>query len=104
MFSINGVDLNYIFSAQWDETNQTPKLSGNQLYNSYIQHTWGTNVMLMDEFNSLFTLQGTKVNIKTIDKANLFQFRNYLADFRAIDGTQAGINMVGVSLTFMVKV
>jgi len=103
-FEINSTPLTFIAAAQWNDLNLTSKVDGQVLINNYQRHTWGTNVMAMAEYDLLFALQGQKVSISTIDIDTRNTFRIYQAILQDVNGTQAGINMVGVSLRFLVIV
>ena len=103
MFTINFVPLTFITSAQWDDKNHIQKLDGQTLISNYQSHTWAASIMTVAEYNALFALNGQLVSINTTDFDNRLGFKEYMAILLNVDGTQAGINMVGVNLSFTIR-
>lgn len=103
---INDSDIDYIEQAPWPERDEGPYLNGKGSRNRWHPHRWLASVMPVTEFDTIYALEGTLVNIATTNYSdrNGDYVTYYGVDCQSVSGEHQGPVMVNVQVDFMVKV
>jgi hypothetical protein len=106
-FIINSTTINYVTKADWEDGAADPGLDGYTSLTRWRRHVWrAPEGMPAIEFDTLFALEGQKVNVVTTDYDNRnSDYKTYYgADLKRVSGRHTGPIMVDVSLEFLVRV
>ncbi len=105
VFQINGANLTYIAKADWRDRSVAEVLSGKTVFHRWRQHYWETNVVSAAEFNTLYALEGQKVDITTIDYTDRDgAYKTYYgAELRRIQAQHLGPVLQQLMIEFWVR-
>jgi hypothetical protein len=104
-FVVNNTHIERITRGDWTDAPAGVGLDGKTGRQRWVSHVWQSNVMSAEEFNSLYSLEGQKVSIKTTNYAdrNGDYITYYGVDFKRISGEHAGPIFTGVTCEFLVR-
>lgn len=105
--SIDGVTVNYVSQATWDQPTQELSLNLIQVHNAWRLHIWLSNVMTATEWATMRGKRGSNVTIVTTDPDD--PNGDYVTYYGAIvrdvsQGRHESLNLRGVRVDFLVKV
>lgn len=104
---IDGIVLNYISQAPWDQLVNSQSLDLITVHNRWRRHIWNSNVMTTAEWATLIGKRGSIVSITTTDPddPNGDYVTYYEAIVRSISfGNHDSLNIRGAKVEFLVKV
>ncbi len=105
IFKINDTTADYIQRADWVNSKVAEALDGDTARQRWVKHVWQGNVMDVDEFDTIFALEGQTVSITTTnyDDRNDDYLTYYGVKFLSIVSEHVSRIMENIRCEFLVR-